>query len=111
MIIMSNKLYNLTRLDNTDRPNINEQCFFSPCIEIVPGIFIIDTRKMLQSYMRENNLCTVIKHGDYTEQVRFNKQQDIDIVSPEFLLRKQLTSFGLTVMQAYKQKVSPKCIT
>lgn len=99
---MKTKMFKLTRLSETNRPDINEQCFFSPSIYLGCNTYIIDNRKMLKSYLRENNICTVIKHGDKVEIVIFNNQKDTDIVSADFLLRKELTNFGVTILGTAK---------
>ena len=88
------QLIKLTRLSHKNRPNINEKLFFSPVIRLIDGVFIDDNRTLLQDYMKHNNVCTCVKHGDYTEHVRFSNQKQTDIVSPEFLLRMELTKQG-----------------
>jgi len=89
-------LFKLTRLSLKNRPSIKEQCFFSPCIELVSGVFIDDTRKLLVNEL----LCTVTRHGDRVEHVKFRTEEHI--VSPEFLLRKELTKYGKTVLGEQK---------
>jgi len=85
------KLIKLTRLSQKDRPKINEKCFFSPVIQLIDGVFIDDTRVLLHDYMKHNSVCTVTKHGNYIDHVKFGNNKHTDIVSPEFLLRMELT--------------------
>ncbi len=89
-----NRLFKLTRLSETNRPVRNEKCFFSPVTRLVTSIYNNDNRKLLRDYMRELNTCTIIKNMDRCELVHFSNAKQTDIVSTEFLLRFELTTFG-----------------
>ena len=96
---MSNKLFTLTRLSENKRPDIGEKCFFSPVVRLVEGVFIDDNRLLIDS-LKHNDICTVIKHGDKVEHVAFKTKKHI--VSSEFLLRFELTSFGKAILGEQK---------
>jgi len=100
---MSNKLFKLTRLSENNRPAIGEKCFFSPVIRLTDGVYIDDNRPLVNN-IKHNDICTITKHGDRIVHVTIKDKKHI--VSYDFLLRFELTSFGKTILEEHKN-VSP----
>ena len=92
---MSNRLIKLTRLSENDRPDIGEKCFLSPVVQLIDGVYIEDNRTLLDN-LKHNDICTITKHGDRVAHAIIKDKKYI--VSYDFLLRFELTSFGKTLL-------------
>ena len=88
------KLFKTDRCSQFNRPLEGELCFFSPVTTLVGSIVAKDSRPMLHDYLRENNLCRVVRNSENVVYVKFSGQKKEDMVCPDFLIPHQLTQKG-----------------
>ena len=76
------------RFSESNMPKPGQKCFYCPGHWLVPDIFIPEYKTCVKPYIRPFAICEVLEPRKHKHlvNVRFEGQQEIDIVSPDFLL-------------------------
>jgi len=93
------RMFNYYRFDSTDKPKEGTICLFSPVTNLLVDSFQEASRRFLKPYIIPNmSSCEVIRNGKNVCYVRFLKQKLIDMVSPEFLVKRTITKQLLNML-------------
>ena len=77
------------------KPSIGELCFFSNAITLFRDELVPKTKtSYLHPWIKQNAVVKIIRNLDYITEVRFADSDQTDLVSPEFLISRELTAFG-----------------
>ena len=84
------------RFSESNMPKPGQKCFYCPGHWLVPDIFIPEYKTCVKPYIRPFAICEVADNlkSKHLVRVRFVGQQEIDVVSPDFLLPVVLTDKG-----------------
>lgn len=92
---------NEKRFSESDRPSIGSIVEFLPLIFLSLTEGIPDKRTFINSYIVRGARCKVVENTKHLTTVRFLKNQsnETDVVSPSFLVSRELTELGEKVME------------
>lgn len=90
------------RYSEHDRPEVGDRCFFSHALRLLGEEFV----PMEKTLLRQSTQCVVVKNHPHVIEVVFDGSDQTDLVSPEFLIRRELTIFGKRFFHDTKDKMS-----
>lgn len=104
---------NTVRFSKLIRPEVGTTVDFSPVVILCKNTFTADTREFLCDYMIEGAKCKVIKNTEETVTVEFDDAPQTedkatfirDLVSPEFLIKRDLTDEAIKMLNELKRKM------
>ena len=95
------------RYSGEDRPEIGETCFFSHAEQLIlTDEFVPKTKSFLRGWIKQNATVKIVRNLDRIVEVLFSGSSKTDLVSPEFLISRELTSFGRVFFDQNKAKMS-----
>lgn len=73
---------------------IGERCMFSFALQLTRDEFVPHKKLWEREEIYQGARCVVIERLDHVVRVRFKHSNQSDLVSPEFLILLEMTSFG-----------------
>ena len=99
---------NTSRYSDATRPAIGESCFFSHAITLLKDELVPKTKHFLHEWIKQDSIVKIKRNLDHTVEVRFTNSDQTDLVSPEFLIRRELTAFGQAFFDQNKKLMAPQ---
>jgi len=96
---------NEVRFSKLVRPAVGDVVEFDPVVILVKGVVVADTRKFTKPYMVAGAKCTVDSNWENTVYVKFVGQEFIDIISPEYLIKRDLTDQAIRALNKLKARL------
>ena len=83
------------RYSEQNRPKVGQVCIFSPAKKLIPGMYSQINRVFYDEHIKKNKLCVVKRLTKKNLcEVQFDHMKDPVLVSPVFLMKRELTTFG-----------------
>ena len=99
---------NTERYSDATRPTIGETCFFSHAIILLKDELVPKTKPFLHEHIKQDSTVKIKRNLDHIVEVMFLNSDQTDLVSPEFLLKRELTAFGQAFFDQNKEKMQPQ---
>ena len=97
-----------SRYSDLSRPEIGERCFFSHGYALIRGEFVEKSKTFIHEWIKQNAIVVVKRNGEHVVEVLFDGADETDLVSPEFLMRTELTEFGRAFFNENKRGMSAR---
>jgi len=93
--------------NETNRPAVGEVCIFQPVKLYHPGVFKIDNRPLCKLHLVHGRVKVIHNHPNLVEvsflsmlgKPLFRSKKKTDLVSPEFLMKIELTDEGKKLLE------------
>ena len=97
-----------SRYSDEKRPSMGEKCLFLHGLCLIPGEFVSRGKEFVREWISQGALVRVLRNKDHLVEVMFPGALDSDLVSPDFLMKAELTAFGKAFFSQHFDEMSPQ---
>ena len=100
---------NETRYSQGKRPVKGQTVVFLPAHKLTDNFFELynpSSPKFIPPHIKIGTDCVVVSNSKFLTEVQFKGQEQTDLVSPEFLVKRYLTQAAKDAMEYLRSKVN-----
>ena len=90
----------IDRCSESNMPEIRARCMFSYALQLTHNEFVPQDKLYEREEIHQGARCVVLAQLDHVIRVRFERSDQEDVVSPEFLIPLELTRFGRELLDS-----------